>query len=67
QKMTYGTGPSFHLLFRFWLSLVTIPPPCWINTTHKHSVKVLGTFITKWDEGRAICNTLLLTKESAEM
>ena len=27
--------------------------------------KVLGTFITEWDEGAAICNKLLSTKESA--
>jgi len=29
--------------------------------------KVLGTFITEWDEGKAICNKLLSTKESAHM
>lgn len=29
--------------------------------------KVLGTFITEWDEGRLICNKLLATKESAQM
>ncbi|KAF3772883.1 Cytosolic endo-beta-N-acetylglucosaminidase 2 [Nymphaea thermarum] len=27
----------------------------------------LGTFITEWDEGRVVCNTLLATKESARM
>ncbi|KAL5708362.1 mannosyl-glycoprotein endo-beta-N-acetylglucosaminidase [Ranunculus cassubicifolius] len=48
-------------------NLVTIPPPCWINAAHTHGVKVLGTFITEWEEGRAICNTLLSTKESAQM
>ena len=31
------------------------------------NVKVLGTFITEWDEGRVACNELLLTKESAHM
>ena len=30
-------------------------------------IKVLGTFITEWKEGRAICNVLLSTKESAQM
>lgn len=30
-------------------------------------IKVLGTFITEWDEGRAICNVLLSTKESAQL
>ncbi|KAK7281105.1 hypothetical protein RIF29_08805 [Crotalaria pallida] len=48
-------------------SLVTLPPPCWINAAHRHGVKVLGTFITEWDEGRAACDALLSTKESAQM
>ncbi|KAI8030212.1 Cytosolic endo-beta-N-acetylglucosaminidase 1 [Camellia lanceoleosa] len=47
--------------------LVTIPPPCWTNTAHKHGVKVLGTFITEWDDGRVNANKLLATKESAHM
>ncbi|XP_022744457.1 cytosolic endo-beta-N-acetylglucosaminidase 1 [Durio zibethinus] len=46
-------------------NLVTLPPPCWTNAAHRHGVKVLGTFITEWDEGKAICNKLLSTKESA--
>jgi mannosyl-glycoprotein endo-beta-N-acetylglucosaminidase len=29
--------------------------------------KVLGTFITEWDEGRVISDKLLSTKESAHM
>ncbi|XP_059666790.1 cytosolic endo-beta-N-acetylglucosaminidase 1-like [Cornus florida] len=48
-------------------SLVTLPPPCWTNTAHKHGVKVLGTFITEWDEGRVIANKLLSTKQSAQV
>ncbi|XP_010543918.1 PREDICTED: cytosolic endo-beta-N-acetylglucosaminidase 1 [Tarenaya hassleriana] len=48
-------------------SLVTLPPPCWVNTAHRHGVKVLGTFITEWDEGKAICKELLETEESAQM
>ncbi|KAK6929512.1 Glycoside hydrolase, family 85 [Dillenia turbinata] len=48
-------------------ALVTIPPPCWVNAAHKHGTRVLGTFITEWDEGRAICNELLSTKESAQL
>ncbi|XP_007008872.2 PREDICTED: cytosolic endo-beta-N-acetylglucosaminidase 1 [Theobroma cacao] len=46
--------------------LVTLPPPCWTNTAHRHGVKVLGTFITELDEGKAICRKLLSTKESAQ-
>ncbi|XVF24179.1 hypothetical protein REPUB_Repub13aG0105100 [Reevesia pubescens] len=46
--------------------LVTLPPPCWTNTAHRHGVKVLGTFITEdWAGGEAICEKLLSTKESA--
>lgn len=48
-------------------NLVTLPPPCWTNAAHKHGVKVLGTFITEWDEGRVICNRLLSTDASAQM
>ncbi|XP_008804109.2 cytosolic endo-beta-N-acetylglucosaminidase 1 [Phoenix dactylifera] len=47
--------------------LVTLPPPCWTNAAHTHGVKVLGTFLTEWDEGAAICNTLLSSKTSARM
>uniref|UniRef100_A0A7C8Z9E8 Mannosyl-glycoprotein endo-beta-N-acetylglucosaminidase n=1 Tax=Opuntia streptacantha TaxID=393608 RepID=A0A7C8Z9E8_OPUST len=43
-------------------NLVTLPPPCWVNAAHKHGVKVLGSFITEWDEGKTICDKLLSTK-----
>ncbi|XP_052185322.1 cytosolic endo-beta-N-acetylglucosaminidase 1 [Diospyros lotus] len=48
-------------------NLVTLPPPCWTNTGHKHGVKVLGTFIAEWDEGRVIAAKLVSTKENAQM
>ncbi|KAK7276424.1 hypothetical protein RIF29_17563 [Crotalaria pallida] len=48
-------------------SLVTLPPPSWTNTAHRHGVKVLGTFITEGDDGRAVCNELLSSKESAQL
>ncbi|KAL6545124.1 hypothetical protein OROHE_009789 [Orobanche hederae] len=47
--------------------LVTLPPPCWTNTGHRHGVKVLGTFIMEWDEGKRRADKLLLTKDSAQM
>ncbi|XP_027334118.1 cytosolic endo-beta-N-acetylglucosaminidase 1-like isoform X2 [Abrus precatorius] len=71
-----GTNPHAYAIWHWHLidvfvyfshTLVTLPPPCWINTAHRHGVKVLGTFITEWDEGRAACDTLLSTKESAQM
>ncbi|KAH9309228.1 hypothetical protein KI387_037139, partial [Taxus chinensis] len=48
-------------------NLVTLPPPCWTNTAHRHGVQVLGTFITEWEEGQTTCKTLLASKESAQM
>ncbi|KAK7311190.1 hypothetical protein RJT34_09162 [Clitoria ternatea] len=71
-----GTNPHAYSIWHWHLidvfvyfshSLVTLPPPCWINTAHRHGVKVLGTFITEWDEGRAACDILLSSKESAQM
>lgn len=29
--------------------------------------KVLGTFITEWEEGTEVCKRLLATKDSAQM
>ncbi|CAK7325923.1 unnamed protein product [Dovyalis caffra] len=69
-----GSNPDAYAIWHWYLidvfvyfshNLVTLPPPCWTNTAHQHGVKVLGTFITEWDEGKAICNKLLSTKESA--
>ncbi|KAL0478585.1 hypothetical protein AKO1_008157 [Acrasis kona] len=47
--------------FRFWQYIdifvyfshyrVTIPPPGWIEAAHSNGVKVLGNFITEWEEG----------------
>ncbi|KAL3521256.1 hypothetical protein ACH5RR_019405 [Cinchona calisaya] len=48
-------------------NLVTLPPPCWTDTAHKHGVKVLGTFIMEWAEGGVMADKLLSTKESAQM
>ncbi|KAK1322047.1 hypothetical protein QJS10_CPA03g01106 [Acorus calamus] len=48
-------------------NLVTVPPPCWTNAAHTHGVKVLGTFIVEWDEGKLIAEKLLSTKESAKL
>ena len=45
-------------------NVVTIPPPCWTNCCHSHGVKVLGTFITEWDNGSVICSDILQSVES---
>ncbi|GMY08305.1 cytosolic endo-beta-n-acetylglucosaminidase 2 [Fagus crenata] len=71
-----GTNPNSYSIWHWYLidvfvyfshNLVTLPPPCWTNTAHRHGVKVLGTFITEWDEGRVISDKLLSTNESAHM
>ncbi|PKA56180.1 mannosyl-glycoprotein endo-beta-N-acetylglucosaminidase [Apostasia shenzhenica] len=46
-------------------NLVSLPPPGWTNAAHTHGVKILATFITEWDKGREICNTLLSTTKSS--
>ncbi|XP_047983700.1 cytosolic endo-beta-N-acetylglucosaminidase 1-like isoform X1 [Salvia hispanica] len=48
-------------------NLVTLPPPCWTNTAHRHGVKVLGTFIMEWDEGKIRADNLLASKDSVRM
>ncbi|KAJ9160380.1 hypothetical protein P3X46_025787 [Hevea brasiliensis] len=71
-----GSNPEAYAIWHWYLIdvfvyfshyLVTLPPPCWTNTAHRHGVKVLGTFITEWDDGRRICDKLLETEESARM
>ncbi|KAL8050132.1 hypothetical protein ABFX02_06G063200 [Erythranthe guttata] len=71
-----GTNGDAYAIWHWYLidvfvyfshNLVTLPPPCWTNTAHRHGVKVLGTFIMEWDEGKKRADELLTTKESAEM
>ncbi|CAH9121492.1 unnamed protein product [Cuscuta epithymum] len=71
-----GTNPNAYGIWHWYLmdvfvyfshSLVALPPPCWTNTAHRHGVKVLGTFIMEWEEGKILAEKLLSTKESAFM
>ncbi|KAJ6987367.1 hypothetical protein NC653_020579 [Populus alba x Populus x berolinensis] len=71
-----GTDPDAYATRHWYLidvfvyfshSLVTLSPPCWTNTAHRRGVKVFGTFITEWDEGRLVRNKLLATMKSAPM
>ncbi|KAF3632042.1 Cytosolic endo-beta-N-acetylglucosaminidase 2 [Capsicum annuum] len=71
-----GNNPDAYAIWHWYLidvfvyfshSLVTLPPPCWTNTAHKHGVKVLGTFIMEWDEGKLLANKLLSSQKSAQM
>lgn len=47
-------------------NLVTIPPACWVTAAHLHGVKVLGTFITEWKEGKEICHEFLASENSVK-
>lgn len=47
-------------------SLVTVPPPAWINLCHAHEVKALGTLITEWDQGHQHCSRLFADTQAAE-
>ncbi|KAL5734444.1 hypothetical protein ACOSP7_032305 [Xanthoceras sorbifolium] len=71
-----GTNADAYAIWHWYLmdifvyfshNLVSLPPPCWTNTAHRHGVKVLGTFIAEWDEGSIIADKLVSTKESACM
>ncbi|XP_038876448.1 cytosolic endo-beta-N-acetylglucosaminidase 1-like isoform X2 [Benincasa hispida] len=70
-----GTNPDAYAIWHWYLidvfvyfshDLVTLPPPCWTNTAHRHGVKVLGTFILE-EGGTDVRDTLLSSKDSAEM
>ncbi|XP_073122307.1 cytosolic endo-beta-N-acetylglucosaminidase 1 [Henckelia pumila] len=71
-----GTNADAYAIWHWYLidvfvyfshNLVTLPPPCWTNTAHRHGVKSLGTFIMEWDEGKKLADILLSTKDSAHM
>ncbi|XP_021732537.1 cytosolic endo-beta-N-acetylglucosaminidase 1-like [Chenopodium quinoa] len=71
-----GTNSDAYAIWHWYLmdvfvyfshNLVTLPPPSWVNAAHKHGVKVLGTFLTEWDEGRIISDQLLSSIEYARM
>lgn len=46
-------------------NLVTIPTAGWTDVAHRHGTRVLGTFITEWDEGYDVCAELLSSPEKA--
>jgi mannosyl-glycoprotein endo-beta-N-acetylglucosaminidase len=39
--------------------LITIPTESWINAAHENNVRILGTFITEFDDGEKICEQFL--------
>lgn len=56
---------SIDIFVYFSHEFVTIPPLSWINCCHRHGVKVLGTLITEWDEGRQRCEDFLSNDSKA--
>ncbi|XP_024995721.1 cytosolic endo-beta-N-acetylglucosaminidase 1-like [Cynara cardunculus var. scolymus] len=71
-----GSNPDAYGIWHWYLmdvfiyfshNLVTLPPPCWVNAAHKHGVKVLGTFIVEWEEGRLIAEQFLATTEVTQL
>lgn len=45
-------------------NLVTVPPPGWTNTAHRHGVQMMGTLITEWDDGKKRCHQIIDSEES---
>lgn len=70
----YGSKSCYH--FQHWHlinsfcyfshNFVTIPPPGWTNAAHTNGVKVLGTIITEWEDGAALCMELLQSEEQIQ-
>ncbi|XP_033739012.1 cytosolic endo-beta-N-acetylglucosaminidase-like isoform X3 [Pecten maximus] len=48
-------------------NLVTVPPPGWTNTAHRHGVQMMGTLITEWDDGKKRCHQIIESEESYMM
>ncbi|XP_070837826.1 cytosolic endo-beta-N-acetylglucosaminidase [Chaetodon trifascialis] len=74
DRFAQGTNAEAPYAFYHWQyidifnyfthKLVTIPPAVWTNAAHKHGVIVLGTFITEWTDGAAMCEAFLKDEES---
>uniref|UniRef100_A0A8C9Z207 Cytosolic endo-beta-N-acetylglucosaminidase n=1 Tax=Sander lucioperca TaxID=283035 RepID=A0A8C9Z207_SANLU len=74
DRFAQGTNTEAPYAFYHWQyidifnyfthKMVTIPPAVWTNAAHKHGVVVLGTFITEWTDGAAVCEAFLKEEES---
>ncbi|KAI8804285.1 glycosyl hydrolase family 85-domain-containing protein [Cladochytrium replicatum] len=42
---------------------LTIPPAAWTNASHRNGVKMIGTYISEWDDGRPDTLKLLYGKD----
>lgn len=65
QGFNIANGFSFYhwnlidMFIYFSHHFVTIPPESWINSAHTNNVRILGTFITEFNDGIKICNEFL--------
>ncbi|XP_077979787.1 cytosolic endo-beta-N-acetylglucosaminidase-like [Glandiceps talaboti] len=74
DRFAQGTNTSDYYHHYHWQYLdsfiyfshyfVTIPPPGWTNTAHKHGVLMLGTLITEWNDGLQRCQEFLKDEDS---
>eukprot|EP00775_Hariotina_reticulata_P011568 gene11568-11712_t len=47
--------------------MVTIPPRGWTHAAHQHGVRMLGTFITEFGQGKLRSEVLFASRDSAEV
>ncbi|KAG2497145.1 hypothetical protein HYH03_004736 [Edaphochlamys debaryana] len=57
--------PQIDVFIYFSHRMVTLPPPGWVAAAHRNGVRVLGTFITEWEEGRSRCERLFASPAAA--
>ncbi|XP_031352619.1 cytosolic endo-beta-N-acetylglucosaminidase isoform X2 [Photinus pyralis] len=61
---TFYRWSQIDIFIYFSHHLVTIPPLAWINAAHSNGVQILGTFITEWEPGKAVCEEIFASPKS---
>ncbi|KAK5641493.1 hypothetical protein RI129_010040 [Pyrocoelia pectoralis] len=61
---TFYRWSQIDIFVYFSHHLITIPPLSWINAAHNNGVKILGTFITEWEPGKAICEEIFASSKT---
>lgn len=47
-------------------NFITIPPRGWVSAAHTNGVLILGTIITEWEKGTALCSQMLADEASID-